>query len=85
MHSALGAFFGGSYVRARLVLSSYVRTCVILTSYVRDRVRARLRSLVGVTLLGLLFDRKCGVCATFCSKLNFASILHELVFCSKEL
>ena len=71
-------------MRARLVLSSYVRTCVILTSYVRDRVRARLRSLVGVTLLGLLFDRKCRVhfCATFCSK---PSILHELVFCSKEL
>ena len=56
MHSALGAVFGGSYVRARLVLSSYVRTCVILTSYVRDRVRARLQSLVGITLLGLLFD-----------------------------
>ena len=70
-------------MRARLVLSSYVSTCVILTSYVRDRVRARLRSLVGVTLLGLLFDRKClHFCATFCSK---PSILHELVFCSKEL
>ena len=67
-------------MRARLVLSSYVRTCVILTSYVRDRVRARLRSLVGVTLLGfflIIFDRKVP-CALLCNFLfeavNFANL-----------
>ena len=37
MHSALGALFWGSYVRARLVLSSDVRTDVraCVTAYVR--------------------------------------------------
>ena len=73
-------------MRARLVLSSYVRTCVILTSYVRDRVRARLRSLAGVPLLGLLLilTRVCE-CALLCNFLSKAANFVVQIVCFKEL
>ena len=46
----------------------------------RDRVRARLRSLLGVTLLGLLFGRKCR-CALLCNFLFEAATFGPKFVC----
>ena len=75
MHSALGALFWGSYVRARLVLSSDVRTDVraCVTAYVR------VYGLSGDD--GSFLISRVLLCNFLFEAVNF----EEFVFCSKEL